>query len=115
MEDSMNWFFASGDAPFFFFEQLRQLQFFPDLWRGEEGFGVSYLPSLWVSYPFRLITLILSKLGFSWFVIDKLWWLGIFGLAVYGSYRLAKYVGIPQHFRFITTIIYSTNTYFLLL
>jgi hypothetical protein len=59
----MNFFFSSGDAPFFFEEQLKMLRFLPDLWRGQEGFGVSSLPLLWIDYPFRTITFILAKLG----------------------------------------------------
>lgn len=111
----MNFFFAAGDAPFFFAEQLKHLTFFPDLWRGQEEFGVSSLPLLWVDYPFRLITFLLSKLGFSWFFIDKFWWGLVFSLAIYGSYQLGKRVGLSKRFSLISNIIYSTNTYILLL
>lgn len=103
----MNWFFASGDAPFFFLEQLQTLSVSPDAWRGQEGFGHSALPMLWIDYPFKLITFLLFHLGFSWFWIDKFWWTLVFLLCIVGSYRLTK--------SWIGSLVYSTNTYILLL
>lgn len=103
----MNFFFSSGDAPFFSQEQLQALTIFPDLWRGDEGLGISSLPSLWIDYPFRLITFLLYKLGFSWFLIDKFWWIVVFSIAAYGAYRLTK--------SYLGSVIYTTNTYILLL
>jgi hypothetical protein len=103
----MEWFFAAGDAPFFFFDELRELSFFPDLWRGQEELGVSSLPLLWIDYPFRLITFLLFQIGFSWFWIDKFWWILVFSLAAFGAYTLTR--------SWLGSLIYSTNTYILLL
>ncbi len=103
----MNWFFASGDAPFFFSEQLQTLSIFPDAWHGQEGFGYSALPMLWIDYPFKLITFLLFQLGFSWFWIDKFWWMLVFFLCIVGAYRLTK--------SWIGSFVYSINTYILLL
>jgi hypothetical protein len=111
----MNWFLASGDAPFFFPEQLKQLTLAPHLWHGDLGFGMSWLPLLWVDYPFRLITFVLSSLGLSWFVIDKLWWITVFVLATSGAYRLARHFLPEKKSAIIASIIYASNTYILLL
>lgn len=111
----MNWFFSSGDAPFFFPEQLDALTFFPDVWRGQEGMGISSIPLLWIDYPFRLITYLLSSIGLSWFWIDKFWWILIFSLAICGIFKLAKLVGLNNKLALISSLIYTTNTYFLLL
>lgn len=111
----MNWFFASGDAPFFFTENLQHLSFLPDLWHQERGLGQSALPSLWIDYPFYLVTWVLSRIGLSWFWIDKIWWFTVFLLAMYGSYKLAKRTGIRGIFIWISLLLYVTNTYFLML
>ncbi|MCX8008444.1 MAG: hypothetical protein N3A54_01935 [Patescibacteria group bacterium] len=103
----MNWFFSSGDAPFFFIEQLQTFSLFPNLWIGENEFGQSALPILWIDYPFRFITFLLFQLGFSWFWIDKFWWGLVLLLCVFCSYRFTK--------SWIGSLVYSTNTYILLL
>lgn len=110
-----NWFFASGDSEFFYVEKLRDLTFFPDVWKGQEGLGVSSLQYLWLDYPYRLINFLLSRLGFSWFVIDKLWWILVFSLAIFSAYKLMSLVPIPKFFKGIGSLIYATNTYILLL
>ena len=103
----MNWYFASGDLDFFWKEQLRVLSWLPQVFRPDQGYGTSSLLSLWLDYPFRLILKILSILGLSWFIIEKLLWFAVFALAMYASYRLTK--------SFLGVVIYTSNTYFLLL
>jgi hypothetical protein len=111
----MNWFFASGDAPFFFAEQLKSFSVFPPLWYGYLGFGASTLPSFWIVYPILLVTFILNHLGLSWFWIDKLYWISVFVIAILGSYKLSRGFGTGKMFSCISSIIYSSNTYILLL
>lgn len=111
----MNFFFASGDAPFFFKEQLKTLPFFPFTWHGDRGFGQSMLSSLWVEYPILFITQLLSRLGISWFFIDKMWWSLVFILAIYGTYEIGKTIGLSKKNSILSSLIYSTNTYILLL
>lgn len=95
----MNWYFSSGDLDFFWGEQLESLSWLPDVRHG--------LFTLWLDYPFRLLLKLLASVGFSWFFIEKLLWVSVFVLAVYSSYKLTKSL--------IGSLIYSTNTYFLLL
>ncbi len=111
----MNFFFAAGDAPFFFLEQLQGLSFLPEVWRSNEEFGISALPSLWIDYPFRVITYLLYRLGLSWFLIDKIWWFVVFSIAILGMYTLCKHLKISHYASLFGSLIYTTNTYILLL
>lgn len=107
----MNWFFASGDAPFFYQDQLDNLSFFPKIWIDNEGFGQSAIPRLWIDYPFQLITFLLSRLGLSWFYIDKFWWFGAILIALFSSYKLGLYLFKRQYKAILFTIFYCFNTY----
>lgn len=109
------WYFASGDSGFYFAEQLRLLSWLPQIWHSESGFGVSTLVRMWFDYPYYLIIKVLSSLGLSWWFIDKIIWIVIIFLAFYGLRNLAKYVLRNNHAANISSIIYATNTYFLLL
>ena len=111
----MNFFFSSGDAPFFFEESLRRMPFFANLWHGERELGQSMLPSLWIEYPVLFVTSLLSRLGLSWFIIDKLWWILVFIVSVYGTYRLCRFFGVSSKFSALGSLIYSSNTYIILL
>ena len=73
----------------------------------DQGFGYNGLLSLWLDYPFRVVVKLLSLFGFSWFVIEKLLWIAVFAIAFYASYKLTKSL--------IGSLIYSSNTYILLL
>ncbi len=108
-------FFSAGDAPFFFDEQIRQLSWLPSVWDAANGFGTSWIPRLWIDYPFRLVVKLLSLLGFSWFLIEKMFWIGVFVLAVYSSYRLVRQFVERPMFAALGSVVYATNTYFLLL
>lgn len=108
-------FFSSGDAPFFFAEQVKNLSWFPSVWDASQGFGKNLLPRLWIDYPFRLIVKILSTIGLSWLIIEKLLWFSVFGLAIYSSYRLGRHILGKGAGAIFTPVIYVVNTYMLLL
>jgi hypothetical protein len=108
-------YFASGDAPFFFAEQIKNLSWLPPVWDASQGFGENLLVRLWIDYPFRLIVKLLSSVGLSWFIIEKLLWLSVFVLAIYSSYRLGKYILGKGPAAIFTPVIYVANTYMLLL
>ena len=110
-----NWYFASGDLDFFWNEQLRALSWLPHIFQKDQGFGYNGLLSLWLDYPFRLLLKFFSTIGLSWFLIEKLLWLSVFILAIYSSYRLARYVLGKTLFIYLAPLIYTANTYILLL
>lgn len=109
------WYFASGDAGFYFTEQLKQLSWLPVPWHSEYGFGAFTLDRMWFDYPYLFVIKALSSIGFSWWFIDKLLWLAVTFVAVYSSYRLAKYILGNAQSATLGSIIYSANTYILLL
>ena len=102
-----NWYLASGDVGFFWKEQIAVFSWLPQVWHGDQDFGFNGLLSLWLDYPFRVVVKLMSTVGMSWFVIEKLLWAAIFLLATYSSYKLAKSLVAP--------VVYAANTYFLLL
>ncbi len=109
------WYFASGDLEFFWKEQLQVLSWLPQVFREDIGFGFNMLLSLWLDYPFRIVLKILSGMGLSWFIIEKLLWLSVLLLAVYSSYLLASRILGKNVFTYLAPVIYATNSYFLLL
>ncbi|MBU1326613.1 hypothetical protein KKB64_05335 [Patescibacteria group bacterium] len=111
----MNWYFSSGDLDFFWKEQIQHLSWLPNIYRTDVGFGWSGIISLWLDYPFRLVLKLLSTIGLSWFLIEKILWVSVFIIAVYSSYHLAKYILQSRLISWLASLIYSTNTYFLLL
>ncbi len=102
-----NWFFAAGDLGFIWGEQIAAFSWLPRVFHGDIGFGFNGLLSLWLDYPFRLFIKLLSGVGISWFISEKLLWLFVFAIAVYSSYKLVRH--------WTGSVMYSANTYFLLL
>jgi len=115
VQSMMNWFFASGDLDFFWKEELQALSFLPTLWAKDIGMGQSGLLSLWLDYPFRVFIKTLSLFGISWWVTDVMLWIGVFGLGIYASHKLAAYILSGSRFSWLSSLIYMSNTYILLL
>lgn len=111
----MNWYFAAGDLDFFWKEQIRALSWLPQVFRGDLGFGENSLVRLWIDYPFRLLLKLLSSVGLSWFVIEKLLWISVFVLAICCAKKLASHVFGKNSYSWLASLIYATNTYILLL
>lgn len=109
------WYFAGGDAGFYFSEQLKRMPWLPVLWHPEYGFGVSMLDRLWFQYPYDITVKVLSSAGFSWWFIDKLLWAMVLILGVYSAYKLAAYIAGNGRLALIASLIYISNTYILLL
>ncbi len=110
----MAWFFSAGDGPFYFAETIRQLGWFPVIWRADEGFGANHGFRLWYDYALQLIIKIFSAIGFNWWWIDKFLWIGAIALAIYTSYTLGKYF-LKKPYAYLVPVVYVFNTYFLLL
>ncbi|MEK9143916.1 MAG: hypothetical protein AAB481_04820 [Patescibacteria group bacterium] len=108
-------YFSSGDGPFYYSEQMKALSWLPPIWEAFKGFGENLLPRLWIDYPFRLLVKLLSSVGLSWFVIEKLLWISVFVLAIYSSKKLADYVLGKNMFTWAAPVVYVANTYILLL
>ena len=107
-------YFSSGDAPFFFNEQLTSLSWLPQVWNTTKDFGENVLPRLWIDYPFRFIVKLLSTLGLEWGVIEKMLWIIAIAIGAIGIYKLAKFV-VGKNAAYLAIILYITNTYSLFL
>lgn len=109
------WYFASGDAGFYFAEQLKALSWLPAVWRRELGFGQSHIDRLWFQYPYEVILKTLSSVGLSWWFIDKLLWISAFGLGLYSAYQLANFIVKSGKAALLASFVYVFNTYILLI
>jgi hypothetical protein len=110
----MGWFFSAGDGPFYFAETIRQLGWFPVIWRADEGFGANHGFRLWYDYALQLVIKILSLVGLNWWWIDKFLWVGAIAMALYASCTLGKYF-FKKPYVYLVPVVYVANTYFLLL
>jgi len=107
-------YFSSGDAPFYFPEQMSSISWLPQIWEAFIGFGENLLPRLWIDYPFRFIVKLLATLGLGWGVIEKMLWVLALFIGIYGIYQLAKFV-VGKSVAYIAVLVYLTNTYSLFL
>jgi hypothetical protein len=108
-------FFSAGDAPFYFLEQIKQLSWYPQVWYSWIGFGQSVIFRLWYDYPLQIIIKTLSNFGFSWWFIDKIIWLLVISIGLISSYKLALLFFHQKAPAFFSSLIYTTNTYALML
>jgi hypothetical protein len=107
-------YFFSGDGPFFFNEQIKNISWLPQVWDASQGFGENLLSRLWLDYPFRLFVKLLSTFGLPWWTIEKLLWVCIALLGFYSMYGLIKkFFGHVS--ACVGAFIYLLNTYALLL
>ena len=109
------WYLTAGDFGFFWAEQLKSFSWLPKVYGSDIGFGGSQLLTLWFEYPYDLFLKVLDRIGLSWWIIEKLVWISVFALAIYSSHRLAKYIIGKNIFTLLTPLIFTSNTYFLLL
>jgi len=113
-----NWFWkgiiSSGDAPFWFLEEIKEFPSFPFLWSESEIGG--YQAVLGHFFYFIFFPKLISFLNLSWEWIERIcfYWLFL-TLGAFCSWYLAKTV-IPQcKFKFLSVLIYLLNTYVLMI
>lgn len=110
-----DWFFASGDAPFYIREQINRLSWLPQAWNSWYEFGQPVLFRLWYDYPLTLVIKSLTFLGFPWWFIDKFLWMLVVVIACLSSYEFGRHFFKQSIARYLVPIIYVTNTYALML
>lgn len=108
-------YFSAGDSPFFFTEQLQQLDWLPRIWDATSGFGRNLLFQLWIDYPIRLFIKVASSIGLDWWSIDKILWILPVVLMIHSVCSLTRRLAFPRWARIISILVYMTNTYSLLL
>jgi hypothetical protein len=110
----MKYFFIDSGL-FYYKEVLNTLSWLPTIWHPEQGFGASALVRLWYDYPVQLFIKFFATIGFPWWVTDKLLWSLPILISIISSWKLARHLSLSKILSVITSIIYMTNTYFLLL
>jgi hypothetical protein len=109
---------VAADYHFWYEEELAHLFSLPQVWRnflGTEGLGQNAISTLWL-WPAVIIYSMFTKLGFGFSILTRL--LGVIPtvlVGVYGINRLLKHYKISKWARFVGSLFFLTNTYFLLL
>lgn len=112
----MNFLF-SGDFRFFWPESIKDFVSFPSAWDSSlnTGLGQSQLSALWIISYFNF-TALFTKLGLSWDLIQLIFWiLPAFFISLLSSFFLFKHLFKEVKFSVISGVIYSLNTYFLMI
>ena len=114
----MSSFFLSGDFRHFFPENLKDFVTFPLAWDSSlnTGIGHSQIGSLWITSFFNS-TLLFSKLGLNWTLIQLIFWiLPALLLSFFSSFYLFKTLfKFKVQYCLLAGIIYAFNTYFLMI
>lgn len=108
-------FFAFGDAPFFFTEQLKELSWSPRVWDLTHEFGRSLMAQLWIDYPIRVFIMLCTSIGLDWWAIDKILWIGAVVIAFFSMWTLSRFIYRSRMASILSIIIYCFNTYALML
>ena len=113
----MSQFFLGGDFRFFWPENVKDFASFPSAWDSSlnTGLGQSQLSSLWITSYFNFTTFF-SKLGLNWSLIQIIFWvLPALFLSFFSSFLLFKFLFKDNRYSILSGIIYSLNTYFLMI
>jgi len=106
---------AWGDAPHFNTQELNELISEPHAWtsRGENFGGVNKFIFIW---PIMLTFGLLGKVGLeSNFISRILFYLPSLGFSILGIFLISKKLGFKTKSKFIATLLYIFNTYYILL
>lgn len=105
-----------GDAPYFYPETLKELVSEPEVWteRGTLLGGVNNL--LWISPLMFIYGLLNTTFGLTNDIIVRLlFYFPAIVFSYFGSWFFAKSLGLSHTVRFFVALVYTFNTYFLLL
>lgn len=117
--------FQNGDFRFFWPESIKDFVTIPSAWDSSlnTGLGQPQLSTLWVTSYFNLTTFF-TKLGLDWNLIQIIFWvLPAFFISFLSSFSLFGYLFKDKQslrhkylrkYSFICGLIYSLNTYFLM-
>lgn len=112
-----------GDWPFFYQELLNEFKIFPPAWASYQsnGLGGQSITYSLDSYLYFIVTFFTNTLGIPWEIVYRFFFFGIFLiLSYFSSIYLLKTI-LPESknwnfiLYFIAGLIYTTNTYILML
>lgn len=117
-----NWFMpgylAGYDSLFYFNESYDLYSIYPYAWNTirESGFGGSFLPLLW-GYPSNgfAVQIFGNMFGLDWSIIDRVaFYFPYLFIAFLSSWFVAKRLFVSSTFALLSGLIYTTNSYILL-
>lgn len=110
--------FIKGDWRFFWPESLSSFASFPSSWDSSlnTGVGIQAINTMWIT-SYLNFTAFIASIGLGWFLTSLLFWIiPIFVISFVSSHLLfRKLFGKEGSLSIISGILYSTNTYFLLI
>ena len=105
---------SAGDAAFYFEETLQDFPWQPFLWSNN---SLGYFNPLLFSFPYLTFFIkLLSFLGLTWFLIERLsWYWPFLGLSLFSAWFLFKTLRPKTKLSFLSPLIYLLNTYILMI
>lgn len=83
----------------------------PSLWSSSFGAGTvthQYIGYLWPMGPYFWL---METLGIPDWIAQRLWWGSLIFLAAYGTYRLARVLGIHNNYALLAALLYGLSPY----
>lgn len=109
------------DHPYLYSERVKEFNFFPNVWDSVSGngFGENILKYFWVDTYLHLVTHAVGNLlHMPWEIVQRVgWFFPFFIIALFAPYYFLKSLGIfekKSSYYFIGVLIYSLNTYILM-
>lgn len=110
---------TGGDWPTFFNQTIKELPWSPQVWYSVNGNGFGQNVAFILGYKTFfsiLVKLCTEVLHLPWVITEKvIFFIPFWLLAILGSYFLSRYFFKNKPFNFLSSIIFATNTYALML
>lgn len=109
---------VAHDWPLLFRESRDFFPFWSLAWdyMGNGGIGGSALKTMWIDLYANFVYFISNKLDIPWWISQRIFWLLPFiSISLFSSYSLSKIFIKDDLFRGLSSIIYTFNTYILLI
>lgn len=112
-------FFSGGDWPIFFTQTIKELPWFPQVWSATNGNGYGQNVAFVLGYKtfFAFFAKVFTQIFYlQWSITEKLiFFIPFWMLAIVSSYFLSRYFFKNRLFNALSSVIFATNTYALLL
>lgn len=112
-------FLTGGDWPVFFKDTISSFSWIPQVWSSVNGNGFGQNVAFVLGYKtfFTILAKFFTEtLGFSWYITEKvIFFIPFWILALSSSYLLSHYFIRKKKYSILSSIIFTTNTYALML
>ncbi len=110
--------FVAHDWPLLFRESRNYFPFWSLAWdyMGNGGIGGSALKTMWIDLYANFVYFISNTLNIPWWLSQRIFWiLPFISLSLFSSYKFSKLFIKDELFRGISSLIFTFNTYILLI